>query len=99
MTRLATTLGGEVRVVVDRWHDAGRVRPGARGRRGDLLRAPIELDGQVVATLEADLPARAGDRGFLPLFNATLAVAGLVSVIGIVARVDLDRGPADAAAA
>jgi signal transduction histidine kinase len=37
-----------------------------------------------VATLRADVPARAGDRGFLPLFNATLALAGLVSVLAIV---------------
>ncbi len=46
---------------------------------------PIEGDGGAVATLEADLPAQAGDRGFLPLFNVTLAVAGLVSVLAIVA--------------
>ena len=37
-----------------------------------------------MATLEADVPARAGDPGFLRLFNVTLAVAGLVSVLGIV---------------
>ena len=30
------------------------------------------------------MPARAGDRGFLPLFNATLALAGLISVLAIV---------------
>ena len=37
----------------------------------------------MLATLEADLPARVSDRGFLPLFNATLILAGLLSVIGI----------------
>jgi signal transduction histidine kinase len=45
---------------------------------------PVEQDGQTVATLEAAVPAVGGDRGFLRLFNITLAVAGIVSVLGIV---------------
>ena len=83
VTRLANALGGEIRVT-----DPGGATLAAFGRQpvGDPAHyeVPIEVDGQVVATLEADLPARAGDRGFLPLFNVTLAVAGLVSVVGII---------------
>ena len=83
VTRLATSLGGEVQVV----STAGTTLA-AYGRQpvGDPAHyeVPIEVDGQVVATLQADVPARAGDRGFLPLFNATLALAGLISVLAIV---------------
>ena len=81
--RLATSLGGEIRVISA---DGTTLAAFGRPPGGDTMMyaAPIEVDGQVVATLEATLPARAADRGFLPLFNATLAVAGLVSVLGIV---------------
>ncbi len=83
VVRLATSLGGEIRVVgTDGTTLAGFGRQPAGDRTH--YEAPVEQDGDVVATLEADLPARAGDRGFLPLFNVTLAVAGLVSVLGIV---------------
>jgi two-component system sensor histidine kinase BaeS len=83
VVRLASSLGGEIRVVgTDGTTLAafGRVPAGDRAH----YETPIESDGEIVATLEAELPARAGDRGFLPLFNVTLAVAGLVSVLGIV---------------
>ena len=40
-------------------------------------------DGQTLGTLEADLPSQVGDRGFLPLFNVTLLVGGVLSVLGI----------------
>lgn len=83
VVRLAGSLGGEIRVI-----SADGTTLAAFGQRlgGDRTHyeVPIELDGQVVATLQADLPARAGDRGFLPLFNVTLAFAGLFSVLGIV---------------
>ena len=81
--RLATTLGGEVRVIST---DGTTLAAYGRPPGGDVTTytTPIELDGKVVANLEADIPARAGDRGFLPVFNVTLAVAGLVSVLGIV---------------
>ena len=81
--RLATTLGGEVTVTS---MDGTTLAAYGRPPGGDVTTytTPIELDGQVVANLEADIPARAGDRGFLPLFNVTLAVAGLISVLGIV---------------
>jgi|GEM_PF-1280933 len=82
--RLATSLGGEIRVIGT---DGTTLAAFGRQPDGDLSRytAPVtSVDGGVVATLEADLPARAGDRGFLPLFNATLAVAGVVSVLVIV---------------
>lgn len=81
--RLATALGGEVRVSAT---DGTTLAAFGRQPDGDTThyRAPIEVDGAVVATLEADLPSRAGDRGFLPLFNVTLLIAGLVSVAGIV---------------
>jgi two-component system sensor histidine kinase BaeS len=83
VTRLATSLGGEIRVIGT---DGTTLAAFGRAPTGDRAHyeTPIESDGAVVATLEADLPARAGDRGFLPLFNVTLAVAGLVSVLGIV---------------
>ena len=45
---------------------------------------PIDVDGKVVAMLEADVPVRATDAGFLRLFNVTLIVAGFVSLLGIV---------------
>lgn len=83
VVRVANALGGEIRVIGT---DGTTLAAFGRPPDGDRTRyeTPIEFDGQVVATLRADLPARAGDRGFLPLFNVTLVVAGLVSVIGIV---------------
>jgi FAD/FMN-containing dehydrogenase len=81
--RLATSLGGEVRVIGT---DGTTLAAFGRAPTGEGSRytAPVSLNGQIVATLEADLPARAGDPGFLPLFNVTLAVAGVVSVLVIV---------------
>ena len=81
--RLATSLGGEVRVL---GADGTVLAAFGRAPDGDAIRytSPIQSDGGVQATIEADLPSQAGDRGFLPLFNLTLIVAGLVSVIGIV---------------
>lgn len=81
--RLATALGGAITVMST---DGTTLAAFGRQPEGDSshYEAPIEVDGQLVATLEADLPARGGDRGFLPLFNVTLAIAGLVSVLGIV---------------
>lgn len=83
VTRLAASLGGEIRVVGT---DGTTLAAFGRAPDGDrtYYETPIESDGAVVATLQADVPARGGDRGFLPLFNVTLAVAGLVSVLGIV---------------
>jgi len=83
VTRLATSLGGEIRVVST---DGTTLAAFGRlpGRDPTHYEAPVELNGTTIATVKADLPARAGDRGFLPLFNVTLAVAGLVSVLGIV---------------
>ena len=83
VVRLATTLGGEIRVIAA---DGTTLAAFGRQPAGDRVtyETSIEGDGEVVATLEADLPARAGDRGFLRLFNVTLIVAGLVSVLGIV---------------
>jgi two-component system sensor histidine kinase BaeS len=84
VTRIATSLGGEIRVV---GLDGTTLAAFGRAPAGDPAHyaVPIEGDGGTVATLEADLPARAGDRGFLPLFNVTLLIAGLVSVLAIVA--------------
>jgi two-component system sensor histidine kinase BaeS len=83
VTRLATSLGGQLRVIAS---DGTTLAAFGRAPTGDQTRyaAPISVNGQVTATLEADLPARAGDPGFLPLFNVTLAVAGVVSVLVIV---------------
>ena len=80
--RLATNLGGEVRVLAN----DGTILA-AFGRQPDGAVAhytsSIVADGQVLGTLEADLPAQVGDRGFLPLFNITLLVGGVLSVLGI----------------
>ena len=80
--RVATNLGGVVRVVAP----DGTVLA-AFGKMPDgnvaTYRSPIEVDGAVTATLEADLPSSLGGRGFLPLFNLTLIVGGILSVIGI----------------
>jgi signal transduction histidine kinase len=81
--RLATTLGGEVRVVSP---DGTTLYAFGKTPDGDLAtyRSPIEAaDGTELGTLEADLPARVGDRGFLPLFNLTLILGGLLSVFAI----------------
>ena len=84
VTRIATSLGGEIRVV---GLDGTTLAAFGRTPAGDAAHyeVPIVGEGGTVATLEADLPARAGDRGFLPLFNVTLAVAGLVSALAIAA--------------
>jgi len=81
--RLATALGGEVRVVSP---DGTTLYAFGKAPDGDVAHytSPIEdAAGTTLATLEADLPATVSDRGFLPLFNATLLLAGLLSVIGI----------------
>ena len=81
--RLATNLGGEIRIIaVDGTTLAayGKVPDGETA----AYSSPIEVDGAVVATLEATLPSRSADRAFLTLFNVTLIVAGFVSVLGIV---------------
>jgi two-component system sensor histidine kinase BaeS len=80
--RLATSLGGEVRVIgVDGTTLAafGRVPADAAH-----YASPIVNDAGVeVGTLEADLPARPADRGFLPLFNLTLLLGVITSVVVI----------------
>jgi len=80
--RLANQLGGHVEVI-----GTDGTTFAAFGREPDeavSYSTPVEQDGQVVATLKAEVPAVGVDRGFLRLFNLTLAVAGIVSVLGIV---------------
>jgi two-component system sensor histidine kinase BaeS len=80
--RLANQLGGQVQVI-----GTDGTTLAAFGRQpGEAVSysTPVEQDGQVVATLHAEVPAVGVDRGFLRLFNLTLAVAGIVSVLGIV---------------
>ena len=81
--RLANNLGGEIRIVSV---DGTTLAAYGKVPDGDTApySSPIVVDGAVVATLEATLPSRAADRAFLPLFNVTLIVAGIVSVLGIV---------------
>ena len=81
--RLATNLGGEIRVIAA---DGTTLAAYGKAPSGDTTpySSPIQVNGAVVATLEATLPSRAADRAFLPLFNVTLIVAGFVSVLGIV---------------
>ncbi len=80
--RLATNLGGVVRVVAP---DGTVLAAFGKAPDGTVVAytSPIEVDGAVVASIEADLPVGVGDGGFLPLFNATLLVGGVLSVIGI----------------
>jgi signal transduction histidine kinase len=80
--RLANQLDGEVRVI-----STDGTTLAAFGRAPDdavRYETPIQQDGQTIATLQADVPARGSDRGFLRLFNVTLIVAGIISVLGIV---------------
>ena len=80
--RLANQLDGEVRVI-----SSDGTTLAAFGRAPDdaiRYETPIQQDGQTIATLQADVPARGSDRGFLRLFNVTLIVAGIISVLGIV---------------
>ncbi len=81
--RVALNLGGEVQVIAT---DGTVVAAFGKAPDGDVATyaAPIVVDDVSVATLHASLPGSGTDRGFLPLFNATLVIAGLVSVIGIV---------------
>lgn len=81
--RVAINLGGEVAVVAT---DGTVIAAFGRAPDRDVATyaAPIVVDGETVATLQASLPGSGTDRGFLPLFNATLVIAGLVSVLGVV---------------
>jgi two-component system sensor histidine kinase BaeS len=81
--RLANRMGGEIRIVAP---DGTLLAAFGLAPDGEsaTYAAPIEIDGQTAASLEATLPARVSDRGFLPLFNATLVIAGLVCVAVIV---------------
>ena len=80
--RLATDLGGAVEVVAP----DGTVLAafGATPEGGAATyQVPVEVDGRVVATLDAEVPAGTGDRGFLPLFNLMLVIGGVLSVVAI----------------
>ncbi|MEA2443371.1 MAG: hypothetical protein QOJ12_663, partial [Thermoleophilales bacterium] len=62
VVRLATSLGGEIRVVsTDGTTLAAFGRPPAGSPYH--YETPVQVNGVTVATLAADLPARAGDRG------------------------------------
>ncbi len=81
--RLATNLGGVVRVVA-----ADGTMLAAFGRAPDPADSTpyvstISLDGRTLGRLEAVLPAGASGRAFLMLFNLTLLLAGLLSAVGI----------------
>jgi two-component system, OmpR family, sensor histidine kinase BaeS len=80
--RLATNLGGVVRVVAP---DGTVLAAFGKTPDGTVVTysSPIEVDNVVMATLEADLPSGVGGRGFLPLFNLTLLIGGALSVLGI----------------
>lgn len=83
--RLAANLGGRVRVVDP--EGVTILEVGAVPATGAVIHtAPIEVDGAVVATLEATLPTRGPTRGaaFLPLFNATLVITGVIALLVIV---------------
>lgn len=80
--RLANQLGGQVQVIGTDGTTLAAF--GRHPQEAVSYSTPVEQDGQVVATLQAEVPAVGVDRGFLRLFNLTLAVAGIVSVLGIV---------------
>ncbi len=81
--RLGTNLGGQVEV---RSTDGtvlaafGKIPDGTVTHYTSNI---VTSDGRLLGTIEADLPASVGDRGFLPLFNLALIVAGVGSVIVI----------------
>jgi signal transduction histidine kinase len=81
--RLANRLGGEVRVLAPDGTVLAAFGLAPGGERASYA-APIVADGETIASLEAVVPAQASDRGFLPLFNATLVVAGLLCLLLIV---------------
>jgi hypothetical protein len=74
VTRIATSLGGEVRVI---GLDGTTLAAFGRAPAGDPAHyaVPIEGDSGTVATLEADLPAQAVT-GASAAFNVTLLIAG-----------------------
>nr|MBA2373801.1 HAMP domain-containing histidine kinase [Chloroflexota bacterium] len=76
--RLATNLGGEVRVV---GIDGTILAAFGHQPAGEVARyeSTITRNGQAIARLEADLPSLVGNRGFLPLFNLSLFIGGVVS--------------------
>jgi signal transduction histidine kinase len=82
--RLANSLGGQVSVRGPNGAvllSVGRLPIGSTS----TLESAIVSDGRRLGTLTALVPGAAGtDAGFLGLFNATLAGAGLLSVVGIV---------------
>ena len=82
--RVGTNLGGRLTVVAT---DGTTVASFGRPADGDVAtyETPILVDGSPVGSLRAELPATAIEAGFLPLFNATLVVAGLISLVLIVA--------------
>lgn len=82
--RLATNLGGEVSLV---GADGSVILSSGTAPASDVAtyETPVVVDGQTVATLQASLPGSGTDRGFLPLFNLTLVVAGVVGLLAIVA--------------
>lgn len=81
--RTANNLGGEVSLTAS---DGSVITVAGRAPERDVARyeAAIVVDGQTVATLRASLPGSGTDRGFLPLFNTTLVIAGLVGLLAIV---------------
>ena len=74
--RLATNLGGEVRVLANDGTMLAGLRAAAGRRPSPTTPRRSRSTARSLATLEADLPAQVGDRGFLPLFNVTLLVGG-----------------------
>jgi signal transduction histidine kinase len=81
--RLGTNLGGQVQV---RATDGTVVAAFGKMPDGTVAHYSsniVTTDGRLLGTIEADLPATVGDRGFLPLFNLALIIAGVVSVIVI----------------
>ncbi len=80
--RLATDLGGVVTVLSPDGTVISAFGTAPDGVAATYT-ASIDVDGQPAGTVRADLPVGVGDRGFLPLFNGTLVVGGILSVIGI----------------
>jgi two-component system, OmpR family, sensor histidine kinase BaeS len=81
--KVATALGGLVQVIAPDGTLLAAFGPQVSGDKATYS-LPVVVDGATVATLQATIPAEAPDRGFLALFNLTLGLAGVVSVVVIV---------------
>jgi signal transduction histidine kinase len=81
MNRLSRSLGGPVTVIGFEGTELAHFGPQTLPPAPNLgIHADVIVNDQQVAVLSAVVPVRTEDRPFLRLFNASLLIAGLVSV-------------------